>query len=95
MSGAPGWYPDPRPGHSQLQAYWDGTQWQLGATRLSTGAEVTWWIVGIAAALLLSTVFPPALIFAVAIGLWWYSVDQQKKKQARAQAEWQQRQGPL
>jgi len=35
---APGWYPDPRPGHSNLQAWWDGRQWHLGATKLTTGA---------------------------------------------------------
>ena len=61
MIPAPGSYPDPRPGHSNLQAWWDGRQWHLGATKLTTGAEITWWIVGIVVGLALSVVFPPAL----------------------------------
>ena len=60
MNPAPGWYPDPRPGHTNLQAYWDG-QWHLGATKLTESAEWVYWIIGIVAGLALSTVFPPAL----------------------------------
>jgi len=37
MNPAPGWYPDP--GHTNLQAYWDGQQWHLGATKLTESAE--------------------------------------------------------
>ena len=60
MNPAPGWYPDPRPGHTNLQAYWDGQQWHLGATKLTESAERVYWIIGIVAGLALSTVFPPA-----------------------------------
>jgi hypothetical protein len=37
MNPAPGWYPDP--GHTNLQAYWDGQQWHPGATKLTESAE--------------------------------------------------------
>ena len=94
MNPAPGWYPDPRPGHTNLQAYWDGQQWHLGATKLTESAERVYWIIGIVAGLALSTVFPPALVFVSGIGLWWYCSDENKKKRLRAQAEWYQRQGP-
>ena len=94
MNPAPGGYPDPRPGHTALQAWWDGQQWHFGAARLTTSAEVLWWVVGIVVAMLLSVVFPPALVFALAIGIWWYSVDQQRKREARAQAEWYRQQRP-
>ena len=90
---APGWYPDPRPGHGQLQAWWDGQRWHLGATKLTTKAEITWWIVGFVIAMVLGVVFPPLWILALGIGIWWYFADQQKKKQARAQAAWYQQQG--
>ena len=60
MNPAQGWYPDPRPGHTNLQAYWDGQQWHPGATKLTESAEWVYWIIGIVAGLALSTVFPPA-----------------------------------
>ena len=63
-SVAPGWYPDPRPGHGSLQAWWDGHQWHLGATKPTTKAEIAWWIRrrGRAGGMVLGVMFPPLSI---------------------------------
>ena len=89
---APGWYPSPRsPG---LLAWWDGERWHLEAKKLTTSWEIASWIVGIAAGLILSAIFPPALVLVGIVAMAWYYSDQNKKKRLRAQWEWQQRQGP-
>ena len=89
---APGWYPSPRnPG---LLAWWDGERWHLEAKKLTTSWEIASWIVGIAAGLALSAIFPPALVVVAGIAIAWYFSDQNKKKRLRTQWEWEQKQGP-
>ena len=90
---APGWYPDPRPGHGSLQAWWDGHHWHLGATKLTEPAE---WIavgVGVLAAIVLGAIFPPTLVMFLGVGIWWYFHDKNKKRTAATQAQWYQQHG--
>ena len=90
---APGWYPDPRPRHGSLLAWWDGHQWHLGATKLTEPAE---WIavgVGVLAAIVVGAIFPPALVLIFGVWMWWYLHDKNKKRTAAAQAQWYQQHG--
>jgi hypothetical protein len=90
---APDWYPDPRPGTVGLQAYWDGAQWQLGATKRTETAEWVAIVVGLVGGPALCTIFPPAIVFVLGLVIWWYFYDQQKKKRIAGQAQWYREQG--
>jgi hypothetical protein len=84
----------PRPNHVGLQAYWDGAQWHLGATRLAETSEVVIWIIGGVLGLALSAVFPPFLVILAGIGLWIWGSKEVKRKELRNQAEWLRQQEP-
>ena len=88
---APGWYPSPRaPG---VMAWWDGEKWHLEAKKLIASWEIVSWIVGIAAGLIVSAIFPPTLVMVAIVAGFWYFSDQNKKQRARVQWEWDQQHG--
>ena len=86
-TAAPGYYPDPRPDHMGLHAYWDGERWHLDA------AEAAEWVsigLGVVLSAVLCAIFPPAVVVVGTGACFYFYYSNEKKKRLQAQLEWDQ-----
>jgi hypothetical protein len=52
----------------------------FASARNTLGYEIIGWVIGIVIALVLSAVFPPALILVLGLALMWYFTNERQKK---------------